>query len=282
LSGGVVSPGRRIALSLAAAAACPVRAAPAAQPAPLKITIPAVHPSSQEHAAYFVQLLRLALDKTVPNDGPFEIQFFSEGMSSPRQVAELRHHGAINVMWDGTNPQRETELLPIRISLLRQLNDYRVFLVRQEDQARFAAVHTLDDLRRFTAGAGVNWPSTDVLRANRLPVVASISFESLFPMLQGKRFDYLPRGVYEAWYEQREHAARGLVIEHTIFLHYHVPFYFFVSRSNPALAARIERGLRLAQDDGSFDRLFQSISSFKRSLDEINAGRRRVFELRLP
>jgi len=271
--------GRRAALGLIAATAWPARAASAA---PLRVVIPAVHPSSQEHAGYFVQLLRLALEKTVVGDGPFDIRFFSEEMSSPRQMTELKNRGAINVMWDGTNRQREAELLPVRISLLRQLNDYRVFLIRQEDQPRFAAVRSLDDLRKLTAGAGVNWPSTEVLRANELPVIASINFESLFPMLQAKRFDDLPRGVYEAWYEQREHSAQGLVIEQTIFLHYQVPFYFFVSRSNPALAERIERGLRLAQDDGSFDRLFHSIPSFKRSLDEIDTGRRRVFELKLP
>jgi hypothetical protein len=271
--------GRRAALGLLAAVASPLRAATAA---PLRVVIPALHPSSQEHAAYFPQLLRLALEKTVASDGPFELQSFNEEMSSPRQVAELRHQGAINVMWDGTNRQRETELLPIRISLLRQLNDYRVFLIRQEDQRRFSAVRSLADLRRFAAGAGVNWPSTDVLRASQLPVVTSISYESLFPMLQGKRFDYLPRGVYEAWYEQREHADKGLAIEQTIFLHYQVPFYFFVSRGNPALADRIERGLKLAQDDGSFDKLFHGFPAFKRSLDEIHSGRRRVFELRLP
>lgn len=271
---------RRTTLGLLAAAAWPARAATSG--APLRIVIPALHPSSQEHAAYFPKLLRLALEKTAASDGPFVIESFPEEMSSPRQMAELRHRGVVNVMWDGTNRQRETELLPIRISLLRQLNDYRVFLIRQEDQPRFAAVRSLDDLRQFAAGAGDSWPSTEVLRANQLPVITSINFESLFPMLQGKRFDYLPRGIYETWYEQREHADKGLAIEQALFLHYHVPIYFFVSRSNPALADRIERGLKLAQEDGSFDRLFDSFPAFRRSLDEINAGRRRVFELRLP
>ena len=117
--------GRRSALGLFAAAAWPAKASTVT---PLRVVIPALHPSSQEHAAYFPRLLRLALDKTVASDGPFELQSFNEEMSSPRQVAELRRQGVINVMWDGTNRQRETELLPIRISLLRQLNDYRVFL----------------------------------------------------------------------------------------------------------------------------------------------------------
>jgi hypothetical protein len=254
----------------------------AAAGAPLQVVVPALHPSSREHAAYFPQLLRLALEKTAASDGPFELRHYDQELSSPRQALELRNKGVINVMWDGTNAQREAELMPVRISLLRQLNDYRVFLIRGEDRDRFRAVHTLAALRALTAGAGVNWPSTDVLRANGLPVVTSITYESLFPMLSVKRFDYLPRGIYEVWFEQRAHAAEGLVVEDSIFLHYSLPFYFFVSQDNKQLAARIERGLRIAQRDGSFDKLFNSVPAFRRSEAEIAAGRRRVFELKLP
>ena len=267
---------RRDALALLSAVALPT--ARAAEP--LRITVPQLAPSAQEHASYFPQLLRLALEKTHASDGPFEIRHYAEAMSGPRQFAELKKDGALNLVWDGTDPRRETELLPVRISLLRELNDYRVFLIRKGDQARFNAVRSLADLRQFSAGAGETWPSTGVLRANGLPVVTSIGYEQLFAMLGAGRFDYMPRGVYEAWYEQSQHG--DLAIEEGLFLHYSVPFYFFTSRKNPALADRIERGLRAAMADGSFDRLFHSIPSFRRSLDEIHASKRRVIELRLP
>ena len=100
-------------------------------------------------------------------------------------------------------------------------------------------------------------------------------------MLRVKRFDYMPRGVYESFYEQRTHAGEGIAIEKTIFLHYHVPFYFFVSRDNPALADRIARGLGIALKDGSFDALFNSFPSFRKGLAEIRANRRRIFALKL-
>ncbi len=251
------------------------------QAATLQVRVPSPPPSSKGHSNYFPQLLRLALEKTRATDGPFEISHYKHPLSSLRQIAELKKSGAVNLMWDGTNREREAELLAVRISLLRELNDYRVFLIRAEDQGRFRAVRSLDDLRQMRAGAGVNWPSTEILRANGLPVATSITFENLFAMLRVKRFDYMPRGVYEAFYEQRTHASEGIVIEKTIFLHYHVPFYFFVSRDNPALADRIERGLNLALKDGSFDALFNSFPSFKSGLAEIKAKRRRVFELKL-
>lgn len=266
---------RRDALALLSTMALPVARAAA----PLRITLPQLQPSSHEHASYFPQLLRLALEKTRASDGPFEIRHYDQPMSSARQLAELKNNAAIQLIWDGTSARREAELLPVRFSLLRELNDYRVFLIRQGDQARFSAMRTLADLARLTAGAGEGWPSTAVLRANGLPVMTSPGYEQLFAMLAAQRFDYMPRGVYEAWFEQRQH--RGLAIESSLFLHYRVPFYFFTSRKNPALADRVERGLKAAVADGSFDRLFHSIPGFKRSLDEIHAGRRRVLELQL-
>jgi hypothetical protein len=272
-------------LAVAACLCAPATAlqqAPQSLQPPLKIVLPSVSASAREHASYFPRLLQLALDKTVAADGPYELSYYPHDLTSLRRNTELKNNGVINVMWDGTNREREAELLPVRISLLKELNDYRVFLIRREDAPRFAAVRALQQLRQFKAGAGTNWPSANVLRHNGLAVETSGGYEYLFPMLRVKRFDYMPRGVHEAWAELELHEGEGLEVESTIFLHYRVPFYFFVSRSRPALAARIERGLKLAQKDGSFDRLFNSIPAFQRGMDEIRARKRRVFELRLP
>lgn len=254
-------------------------AARTATATPLRVVIPAVHPNAAGHGAYFPRLLALALAKT-SNEGPFEIVAFDQPLTSPRQSREIKNNGVINLIWDGTNLQRETELYPIKISLLRHLNDYRVFLIRAEDKQRFAAITTLDQLRALKAGAGVNWPSTAILTANGIPVVTSIAYDYLFPMLRAKRFDYMPRGVYEAFGEQRLNAVHQLAVEPTIFLHYEVPFYFFVSRSNVALGQRVERGLRIALRDGSFDKLFRSIPAFVEAQAEIDAKKRRIFELK--
>jgi hypothetical protein len=249
-----------------------------AAPETLRVVTPGLHPSSVGHAVYFPKLLRLALEKTRA-EGPFVIVEIDQHLTSPRQVMEIKKNGIINLMWDGTNKQREADLWPVRVSLLRHLNDYRLFLIRAEDQGRFDHIRTLDQLRALKAGAGINWPSTEILRANELPVVTSIAYEYLFPMLRAGRFDYMPRGVYEAFHEQRVNARENLAIEKHIFLHYKVPFYFFVSKENAALGERVERGLKLAIKDGSFDKLFNSVPAFREAQAEIDKGKRRVFEL---
>ncbi|MES2902052.1 MAG: hypothetical protein V4723_20160 [Pseudomonadota bacterium] len=252
----------------------------AAAAAPLQVVTPSLHPGSAGHAAYFPRLLRLALEKTEAAEGPFVISSIEQPLTSPRQVAEIKKNGIINLMWDGSDKSREAELWPVRISLLRHLNDYRVFLIREEDADRFRQVKTLAQLRKLKAGAGVNWPSTAVLKHNEIPVVTSIAYAYLFPMLRARRFDYMPRGVYEVWHEQQVNRSEKLAIEETIFLHYPVPFYFFVSRENKALGQRIERGLSIALKDGSFDKLFYSIPAFQRSEAEITANKRRIFRLK--
>ncbi len=256
-------------------------AGPAAGAQLLRVVTPSLHHAWAAHAIYFPRLLRLALEKT-RSEGPFQIVEIDQQLTRPRQAAEIKNNGIINLMWDGSNRQRETDLYAVPVSLLRHLNDYRVFLIRAENQPRFSAVLTLDQLRMLKAGAGVNWPSTEVLRANKLPVVTSIAYEYLFPMLRAKRFDYMPRGVYEADNEQRVRSADNLAVEQTIFLHYRIAFYFFVSRENAALGQRVERGLRLAIKDGSFDKLFNSIPAFRQAQAEIDARKRRIFELTYP
>lgn len=253
--------------------------AAAADAAPMRFVLPAITPGAEEQANYFHLLLRLALDKA---GEPYTIDIYPFELTSPRRALEIRRHGVINIMWDGTNAQRERELLPVRISLLRDLNDYRVFLIRKADAPRFAAVRSLEDLRALRAGAGANWPSVDVLRHNGLTVETTINYSSLFPMLKAGRFDFMPRGVHEAWAEEQVHGKEGLMVEPTIFLHYRVPFYFFVSREDAAMAERVERGLKLALADGSFDKLLHSYPAFQRALAEIAARKRKVFELQLP
>jgi hypothetical protein len=247
----------------------------------LHITIPPLEKTAEASAIYYPQLLRLALSKTEASDGPFEIIEYPQRLSVGRYFAEIKRKGLIDLTWSVTNSTYETELLPIRISLLKDLNTYRIFLIRTSDQKRFEQINSLNDLRRFTAGQGSHWPDTAILQANDLPVMTSVQFESLFPMLINKRFDYFPRGLDEIWNEEKLFAGKGLSIEEHLMLHYPSPKYFFVHKDNKMLADRIERGLKIAIADGSFDALFNSIPGYQRGYEEVSTNKRRVFTLQL-
>jgi ABC-type amino acid transport substrate-binding protein len=247
---------------------------------PLRLTVPPFLYNDRPETVYFYKLLELALRKTEQTDGPFSIGTYPAPISPERAIEEIKKNGAINLMWNGTSPSRERDLLAVRFSLIRELNNYRLFLIRKEDQAKFDQVKNLDDLRRLSAGSGLQWPDTAILRENGLPVVTTMHYEALFPMLALKRFDYFPRGIYEVFGEADVHAKEGLVIEKTLMIHYDLPFYFFVNKGNTALADRLERGLNKALADGSFDQLMLGVPRFKRGLEEQRNAKRKLFMLR--
>lgn len=246
---------------------------------PLQIVLPPFEREFQPYGVYFYKVLSLALQKTVEVDGPFEIKVTSKFFSIERLVADLKRGDGINVMWTTINHQRETELLPIRVSLLKELNNYRLLLVRTEDQAKFEKVMDLAGLKKFSAGLGAQWPEVSIFKKNGLSVVTSTTYPTLFKMLAAERFDYFPRGLYEVWDEANLNKDLGIVIDNNIMLYYPAPFYFFVARKDVELANRIERGLKLAIADGSFDELLNSVPSFRRGLEEQETSKRKIIFL---
>lgn len=246
-----------------------------------QIVIPRVDVTNAEHANYFVELLALAMSQTA-NESPFKIKHSNKEMSQGRIISALEQGVELDVIWTMTSKQRESRLLPIRIPLLKGMMGYRIFLIRAEDQLKFSNIKTLDQLKRLKAGQGTHWPDTKILLSNGLDVVTTVKFELLFPMLESARFDYFPRGINEAWVELQHHGDKRIMVEPSILLKYPAPMYFFVQRSDTALAERIERGLIQSIKDGSFDRLFYSFPAHQAIFNHKALRGRKIFELSNP
>jgi hypothetical protein len=245
---------------------------------PLKVVVPPWGGVGAQNE-YFVRVLALAFSKTEATDGVVDILEGAHNLTGARLNADLKNNKTFHVIWHGTSVQREHDLIAIPISLMKELNEYRVLLIRKEDQEKFSKVNSIDDLRKFTAGGAADWPSRDILLHNQLPVVTVANSTLLIPMLKMKRFDYMSRNVFEVWDEAVRYDKHGLAVEKTLLLHGGVPFYFFVSKANPQLAERIERGLKMAIADGSFEKLFLSIEGFNRGTDELHSGHRHLLQL---
>ena len=94
-----------------------------------------------------VQLLRLSLDLTVPEYGPYQL-VSSPQMEQGRAVKELRSGELVQVGVFAPDGERERELLAVHIPLAKGLLGWRVCLVRQGDEGRFAAIGSLSDWHR--------------------------------------------------------------------------------------------------------------------------------------
>src|SRR5690606_18362607 len=102
---------------------------------------------------YFVQLLKLVLDKTVASHGPYRLEMPSTYLIDNRLRAAIAQ-GKVDVAWFNTSPDAEQQLLAVTEPLMGDINRYRLLLIRRGDQARFSAVKSLDDLRKLVGGIG--------------------------------------------------------------------------------------------------------------------------------
>jgi len=243
-------------------------------------------PESARDVRYLYQweVLRTALEKTHAKWGPYRL-VAGEVMTERRQAYELRNAtGNLTVMYLGTTPEFERELVPVRIPVDRSLGGYCVFLVRAGEQARFDAVRTLDDLRQFTYGQGLGWIDVEILRASGFNVVTGSSYDGLFEMLVNRRFDVFLRGAVEILdeYEQRREELRDIRIEDSLLLYYPLPMYFWFAKTpeGQRLAQRAEAGLRLMLADGSYDEIFDRYQRAK--IERLHLKTRKAYRIDNP
>ncbi len=201
--------------------------------------------------SYFQSLLQLALDKTADEFDTSTVICADIVMTQERALHELNRGVLIDVDWVGTNIQREEEYLPIRIPLIGGLLGYRIPAIRIEDTTIFNSIHSLDELKDLRCIQGSHWPDSDILESADLTVMRVPQFSSMYPMLQGNRVDYFPRGMNEV-YSEVESVGETVTAYDKLIIAYKFPMYFFVSNENSALAERIEIGLLAAINDGSF------------------------------
>jgi ABC-type amino acid transport substrate-binding protein len=233
---------------------------------------------------YHWEILRTALEKTRPKWGPYRMTP-SASMTERRQAFELKNAtGKLTIMYLSTTPDFERTLIPIRIPVDRNLGGYSVFLIRQGEQPRFAAVRTVEDLRRFTFGLGLGWVDVEILRANGLNVVTGSSYEGLFEMLAQKRFDVFLRAAVEVLDEvdRRKASLPGLGIEQSLIVYYPLPMYFWFSRTAEGrrLAARAEEGMRMMIADGTYDAIFDKYQ--RRKIERLRLKERRIIRIDNP
>jgi len=227
---------------------------------------------------YAKGLLKLALSK-VPEQ--YEWEETGAGGTESRNIKMLED-GEIDVVWYATTNDFEELMLPIRICIFKGLLGYRVLMIKKGNQHKFNGIRTIEDLRSISLGQGRMWADTDVLVANRLNVVKVMKYDGLFFMLDGDRFDAFPRGVHEPWTEIAGRPTLQLDVEEKLLLAYTNPFYFFVKKSNTELARNIEKGLRIAIEDGSFDDYFLNDPTVKAALEKANLKNRIIIPLQNP
>lgn len=244
----------------------------------LEINIPRPESALDSRSNYQIELLQLALNKAGVKAS---IKPAKELLSQPDVIKALNQDtGKITVAWFMTTQEREEAMLPIRIPIDKGLIGWRIAIVKAEQFDRFRNVHSVADLKKLTAIQGRGWPDVEILRANGLRVLEVDHYEDIFLKASQLKNHYLPRSLIEYRNELDDHRELGLIEEPNMVILYPAASYFFLPKSQAALAEKIQHGLEIALSDGSFDRLFYAHHS--KYIESAGLERRNIVELKNP
>ncbi len=195
---------------------------------------------------------------------------------SLRTVAEK--HG-IDVFWSMTTTEREQLLTPVRFPIDKGLYGWRILLLSPQQSQSAAPLLHLSDLKKLLLTQGHDWPDAEILRFNKLKVVPSNQYSSMFEMVASSRVDAFPRSVLEIWREQSE-ARVQLPVESSLILYYPTALYYFFSHEQQELAHQVEQGLELMLKSGEFEAMF--MLEFGDAIARSKLAERHVIQLQNP
>lgn len=200
-------------------------------------------------------------------------------MVQDRSLRTVAVENGIDVFWSVTTIEREQLLTPMRFPIDKGLFGWRLLLLSPQTAARAQDINSLTSLKKLVFTQGHDWPDTDILRANKLKVLVSNQYQSMFEMLATNRVDTFPRSVLEIWRERAE-TSHPLPVEPTVVLHYPTALYYFFSPRQQQLAQQVELGLELMLKNGEFERMFQQ--EFAEALALSRLDKRQIIELKNP
>lgn len=216
--------------------------------------------------SYHYDLLKLILEKTRGNYGDYSLRRITESFTTARVRRELSRGKLFNVQvgpWRPTTATGVDAAFRIDIEVCKGLLGYRHLIIRTENKKSFEEITNLGELRKYSVGVGRTWVDIDIFLDNGFQVNSGANFDTLLPMLVMNRFDFVSLGIIEAQELIDKTSFDSLALADAPLLYMPLPFVFYVSIHEPVLAQRIETGLKLAMEDGSFDSLFyEKFSSY--------------------
>lgn len=231
------------------------------------------------HRVYADALLALALDLSAEKYGPYKITQQKYETVVGRQLLELEKGEWLSVAVSMPLPLWLEKAQVVHFPIFKGLASYRMFFTHQKKLNELKKVNSFNDLKSQLIGQGRGWSTAKILEDNGFKVMYGPSYNSLFPMLEAGRFQLLMRGIYEieAEFKVYRKLIPDLAIADNFAVYTYLPSYFFVSKTQPELAQRLEYGLKAANENGQFDKLFERY--FKPALALLGNKQREIFYL---
>lgn len=233
---------------------------------------------------YLTDVLKLSLEKTTQEYGPFELQYFTEPMSANRSKLETERGVHLDLQfsphWRGhfVDP---SNVIAVEFPVLNGMLGLRNLITTENTQTQLNSIESVAGFKQLVAGMGP-WIDAEILIANQIKVMEAQTFEALFPMLMHGRFDYITLSMLDAHtaLTDRKIDFPKLALNREISMFYPLPFYLYVNAHKPELAERFKKGVEAALADGSIERLFSQYFFYVRP--ELESKKRKLVVLNNP
>lgn len=232
---------------------------------------------------YMLKVLELALNKTTKEYGDFTLQATTEGINQGRLLLQMNKSIYSNYFFRvSITDELLEDFRVIKFPIDRGISGYRVALTNKKRKNSYCAINNKEGIRKAIIAQGIGWLDSDILKYNGLNVYTIANYKSIFEMLSLDRVDLFFRGINEikAEYETERVTYPNLVIEPCIALYYPLPRFFVTDKNNIKNADRIEKGLKIAFEDGSFIKLWEEY--FRDSIELVNLQSRTLIKLDNP
>ena len=247
--------------------------------AEITLHIPILAENKLQHQ-YFHELLKTALEE----DG-HKVELITETLPQKRIYSYL-DEGHISIYWLLKSEYRDSQYIPVDVSLTDGLIGKRILFIRKEDQEVYSSIKNLEDFRNLNSLGylGNGWFDVKVWKENKLRYYEiSGNWQKIFSMvLHGREQNYFPRGLNEIITESKTYPE--LAIEKNLVLIYDRDFCFYLSKTGKNAGAKysdiITKSLKKASRNGLIDKLVQKY--WGNDLKELNYSKRTKIYLKTP
>ncbi|MFT7558616.1 MAG: hypothetical protein ACI93R_000511 [Flavobacteriales bacterium] len=220
-----------------------------------------VTPHSSNRSNYEIALLKHLLNSSTEKYGQFELNIRYMDFNYARANRELRIGSQVNVLSNPVNfdSQLGTDR-PILIpeTIMNGLLGYRELIIKNTNLDKFHGLDSFEKLKVLKPGQLDSWIDNGIYEKNNITLIEARDYDKLFDQLNRQRIDYIPLGAIEAKeilnrYQTSKH---DLAISQNAVVYYPYNVYFQVTKSQPLIAERLSYAMKKAQEDGSFNSIF--------------------------
>jgi hypothetical protein len=226
-------------------------------------------------------ILKLALEKTIEEFGGYKLEP-SPNVNFARARSMVKQKLLKNFMFKQSYSDELAEdmaYVPFPIDL--GITGYRVFFISSKIKDKLSAVNSLEELKKFSIVQGIGWRDIDILEYHGFTVKVVGSYESMFKMVARNRADLFSRGSNELLGEYESHKDIPFFdYDRKILLAYPLPRFFFTHRDNIEAIKRVNKGLTIAFEDGSLQKLWGR--HYRDSINFVKLHERKMFRITNP